>query len=445
MMLADLKPYPKYKDSTAPWLEIIPDHWKLERTKVVLKERVEKGYPNEPLLAATQTKGVVLKEDYENRTVLAMKDLHLLKLVRKGDFVISLRSFQGGIEYARDQGIISPAYTILYPTKTERHAYLARLFKSKPYVENLSLFVTGIRQGQNVDYEKLSRSALPSPPPDEQQAIARFLDHADRKIRKFIRAKQKLIKLLEEQKQAIIHQAVTRGLDPNVRLKPSGVEWLGNVPEHWRVTRLKWVTRLQRGYDLPAEQRRAGPYPVISSGGPIDVHCQARCQGPGVVMGRYGSTDAVFYVETAFWPHNTSLFVTDFQGNLPRWCFFMLRTISKADHAGKSAVPGVDRKDLYEIVIAVPPVLEQDALVHWIEAETAQTDRAIASARGGIDLVRELRARLFADVVTGKLDVRDAAAALPDEPVEALEDVELEPEGVEGGDPDATETEEVEE
>ena len=182
-MIDGLKPYPKMKDSGVPWLGEVPEHWELRRTKTLLRERVEKGHPDQPLLAATQSKGVVRKEQYENRTVLALKDLHLLKLVRVGDFVISLRSFQGGIEYAREQGIISPAYTILYPVHKDLHGYLARLFKSRPYVENLSLYVTGIRQGQNIDYEKLSRSVLPLPPLPEQAAIVRFLDHADRRIR----------------------------------------------------------------------------------------------------------------------------------------------------------------------------------------------------------------------------------------------------------------------
>jgi len=118
-MIYGLKTYPVMKDSGLPWLGAVPDHWQLQRTKTLLRERVEKGFPNEPLLAATQSKGVVRKEEYENRTVLALKDLHLLKLVRSGDFVISLRAFQGGIEYARDQGIISPAYTILYPASRQ--------------------------------------------------------------------------------------------------------------------------------------------------------------------------------------------------------------------------------------------------------------------------------------------------------------------------------------
>jgi type I restriction enzyme S subunit len=442
-VIADLKPYPAYKDSGVPWLGEMPAHWSLWRMKTILRERSEKGFPDEPLLAATQTKGVVRKEEYESRTVLALKDLHLLKLVRSGDFVISLRSFQGGIEYAREQGIISPAYTVLFPAHSKNHGFLAWLFKSQPYIENLTLYVTGIRQGQNIDYEKLSRSEIPVPPLDEQAAIVRYLDYVDRRIRRYIRAKQKLIALLNEQKQAIIHQAVTRGLDPNVRFKPSGVAWLGDVPVHWEVKRLKWVTRLQRGYDLPADRRIPGPFPVISSGGVIDSHCEARSQGPGVVMGRYGSTDAVFFVEKDFWPHNTALFVTDFQGNRPRWCYYMLRTISKADHAGKSAVPGVDRKDLFEIMVAVPPVSEQDDVVAGIEKASIHFDTAVDHAQREISLLREYRTRLIADVVTGRLDVCAAAAALPEEG-EAPEVLEETPDEAEEGDEPIPEDEEAE-
>ena len=162
------------KDSDLGWLGRVPEHWQLRRTKTLLSQRSEKGAPDEPLLAATQTKGVVRKEQFADRTVVAIKDLHLLKRVHVGDFVISLRSFQGGIEYAREWGIISPAYTILYPVEEDYRPFLALLFKSKPYIDNLSLYVTGIRQGQNIDYEKLARSRLPLPPSSERCAIARF-------------------------------------------------------------------------------------------------------------------------------------------------------------------------------------------------------------------------------------------------------------------------------
>ena len=279
----------------------------------------------------------------------------------------------------------------------------------------------GIRErSTDFRFKDFASQWVPLPPLPEQAAIVRFLDHADRRIRRYIRAKQKLVMLLEEQKQALIHQAVTRGLDPNVRLKPSGVEWLGDVPEHWEVRRLKWVTRLQRGYDLPADRRVPGPFPVVSSGGFIGTHSESRCAGPGVVMGRYGSTEAVFYVEQDFWPHNTSLFVTHFQGNTQKWCYYLLRSITKADHAGKSAVPGLDRNDLFQIVVPVPPVNEQREVVRMIEVATHDLNDAISAARREIDLLREYRTRLIADVVTGKLDVRAAAARLQDE-VEELE------------------------
>jgi type I restriction enzyme S subunit len=155
-------------------------------------------------------------------------------------------------------------------------------------------------------------------------------------------------------------------------------------------------------------------------------------------MGRYGSTDAVYFVDQDFWPHNTSLFVTDFQGNDERWCYYLLRTISKCDHAGKSAVPGVDRKDLFDIRVPAPPVDEQRAIVGYLEITAIEFNRFIAAIEREITLLREFRTRLVADVVTGKLDVRAAAAALPeiiesepiDEPTDgedleqALDDIE---------------------
>lgn len=266
-----------------------------------------------------------------------------------------------------------------------------------------------------ISTNRLGTVPMSIPPLSEQAAIVRYLDYMDRRIRKYIRVKQKLIKLLEEQKQAIIHRTVTRGLDPNVRLKPSGVEWLGDVPEHWEVKRLKWVTRLQRGYDLPADQRVPGPFPVVSSGGVIDSHADFKCTGPGVVMGRYGSTEAVFYVTHDFWPHNTSLFVTHYYGNIPKWCYYLLRSITKADQSGKSAVPGIDRKDLFQIILAVPPLSEQLKIVRSIESEEEDLNNAISVATREIALLREYRTHLIADVVTGKLDVREAAANLPEE------------------------------
>jgi type I restriction enzyme S subunit len=261
--------------------------------------------------------------------------------------------------------------------------------------------------------ELLKCEPFPKPPRDEQVAIVHFINHAKMRIDKAIRAKRKLIALLNEQKQVVIHRAMTRGLNSNAKLKPSGVQWIGHIPVNWTVKRLKWVTRLQRGYDLPQDKRIPGPYPVVSSGGIIGTHCEAKSSGPGIVMGRYGSTNAIFFVEHDFWPHNTSLFVTDFQGNHKRWSYYLLGTISKSDHSSKSAVPGVDRKDLFDIYVPVPSFQEQAILADKIDAEVAGFEKSIKNAEHEITLLREYRTRLISDVVTGKLDVREAAKHLP--------------------------------
>jgi len=220
----NLSSYREYREAQEGWLGKVPAHWDTVKMKYLFLQNSEKGHPEEPLLAATQTKGVVPKEHYENRTVVAMKDLHLLKLVEVGDFVISLRSFQGGIEYARFRGIISPAYTVLHPGERINTVFFTYLFKSRPYIDNLSLYVTGIRQGQNIDYERLSRSLLPVPPIEEQAVISKYLLYVDRGLAEMMRglrrlaggsrsAQERRSSLLFEYRTRLIADVVTGKLD----------------------------------------------------------------------------------------------------------------------------------------------------------------------------------------------------------------------------------------
>ena len=213
--------YESYKPIEELWLTQIPDSWEDIKIKFLFSERSEKGYPDEPLLVASQNMGVVPKGVYGNRTVQATKDLHLLKLVRVGDFVISLRSFQGGIEYAYYQGIISPAYTIMVPKQKIVPGYFRYLAKSRLFIELLQLCVTGIREGQNIDYGKLKNHLIPVPPSEEQDQIVRYLDWQTSKVNRLINAKKRIISLLEEQQQATIAYVVTRGLDQNAELMDS--------------------------------------------------------------------------------------------------------------------------------------------------------------------------------------------------------------------------------
>lgn len=452
--MQSLVPYPAYRDSGVPWLEEVPEHWGLSRMKTLLRERSEKGFPGEPLLAATQSKGVVRKERYENRTVLALKDLHLLKLVRTGDFVISLRSFQGGIEYAREQGIISPAYTILCAVNASTHGYLAWLFKSKPFVDGLSLFVTGIREGQNIDYERLSRSYLPLPPADEQTAIVRFLDHADRQIRRYIRAKQKLIKLLEEHKQAIIHRAVTRGLDPDVRLKPSRVEWLGEVPEHWEVLPVKRLVSLVTSGSRGWAQYYSDEGAVFIQSGNLGrslslkmdnvqyVRLPADAEGVRTqverndvlvcITGALTGNSIIVDIDLplAYVNQHVALVRPRAGTVTPRFLAYCLHSrvgqsqFKHTEYGGTKQ--GLSLDDVKRIVVPLPPEAEQQQIIRALDQQLADANTTTDRINCEIALLHEYRTRLIADVVTGKLDVRAAAASLP---IDNLADAEaLEPE-----------------
>ena len=202
------QPYDAYRNVDEIWIHELPMHWETIKIKRLFDERVEKGYPEEPLLAATQNMGVVPKNVYGQRTVEATKDLELLKLVRKGDFVISLRSFQGGIELAHYQGIISPAYTVMVP-KGITPEYFKHLAKSKVFIELLKQCVTGIREGQNIDYAKLKGIRIPVPPREEQLKIAAYLGSIDARID----ARIKEIALLKKYKDTISSDVVTGKID----------------------------------------------------------------------------------------------------------------------------------------------------------------------------------------------------------------------------------------
>lgn len=257
--------YSEYKDSGVQWLGEIPSHWGMRKMKYAFKERSLKGFPSLPLLAATQNHGVIRKENYENRTVEATKSLETLKLVEKGDFVISLRSFQGGIELCHDRGIISPAYTILCPTNIEGR-YFKHLGKSPIFIQLLKSMVTGIREGQNIDYGKLRENILPIPSIEEQEAIANYLDAATSKIDAAIAQQQKMIDLLNERKQIIINNAVTKGINPNVPMKDSGVEWIGKIPSHWEVNKFKYLFKTRTGITFTKAELVEFGEPVISYG-----------------------------------------------------------------------------------------------------------------------------------------------------------------------------------
>jgi len=205
-----INPNTSMKDSGIPWIGMVPEHWKLTRIKFLFNEISEKEHPEESCLCSTQKYGVIPQSMYENRVVVVNKGLENLKFVRKGNFVISLRSFQGGIEIAHYQGIISAAYTILsLGSKNISSNYIKYLFKSSPFIQLLQTCVTGIREGQNINYELLRRQFIPIPTLSQQNEIVSYIDRKVAQIDKMKAAELAQIGKLKEYKQRLISDVVT--------------------------------------------------------------------------------------------------------------------------------------------------------------------------------------------------------------------------------------------
>jgi len=430
-------PYPAYKSTNLPWLTKIPEHWEALKIKYAFKERVEKGYPEEPLLAATQNHGVIPKSLYETRTVTAQKDLHLLKLVRIGDFVISLRSFQGGIEYAYYQGIISPAYTVMIPNSPKLNPqFFKYLAKSKAMIKLLQTCVTGIREGQNIDYETLKRNSIPIPSLVEQEQIVRYLDSMTAKINKLIRAKKKQIALLQEQRQAIINQAVTRGLDPNAEMKDSGIDWLGKIPKEWSVLPLKRVCRTNAGIssfirEYPDDTLVTFlPMERISANGEID--CSEKRELKEVKSGftPFARNDVVVakitpcfengkgacldILDTDIGFGTTELIVLRSEKNkaVPMFLYYVTKTsffrkMGAEVMTGSAGQKRVPTEFIANFKCGIPEIDEQNKIVHYLTTKTQSIDMLIKKIEKEKEFISEYKNSLISSVVTGQIDVRN--------------------------------------
>jgi len=234
----------KYKDSGIEWIGKIPETWEVDIAKHVFKQRREKG--NEvvcQLLAATQKYGMYPQNQLEGVVKVAVDtDLNQFKTVHKNDYVISLRSFQGGFEISDYEGVCSPAYQVFYATRPINSQYYKYLFKSDAFIQEINSLTVGIREGKNILYDDFVLLSIPIPSVLDQQQIASYLDKKCGEIDSLIALQEQMIEKLKAYKQSVITEAVTKGLDPDAKLVPSGIDWIGDIPEGWRILRIKKIS-----------------------------------------------------------------------------------------------------------------------------------------------------------------------------------------------------------
>jgi type I restriction enzyme S subunit len=391
------RPYPEYKDSGAPWLGEIPVHWEVANLKYLL--RLEYG---DSLPADSRQEGFVPVFGSNGPVGTHSKPNTLAPVL-----VLGRKGSHGKVNFS-DQPVFA-IDTTYYVDSRSTKADLRWLFYTLQLLQLDAFSQDSAVPGLSREFAYQQRVPEISLP--EQRAIAAFLDHHTAKIDALIAEQRRLIELLQERRAALISHAVTKGLDHYIPMKDSDFPWLGEIPLHWETRPLWTVAYLQRGHDLPSQDRIQGEVPVVSSSGVSAYHAEAKAKGPGVVTGRYGTIGEVFYIEQDYWPLNTALYVRDFYGNHPRYIYYLLTILPFDAYSGKSAVPGIDRNDLHPLPVVCPPVAEQSAISAYLDHKNTRIDALIAEIETGIAHLEEYRTTLISAAVTGKIDVRDALPA----------------------------------
>ena len=440
-MMDGLKPYPAYKDSGVPWLGKVPEHWEVNPVKRYYAIQLGK------MLQTTPTSPEDVEVPYlkaQHVQWFSVRTLDAPKMwasprdiqqfgITSGDLLVC-EGGEGGrcgiVKEIADGFIIQNALHRVRPRDHCRNDYLQ-------YVMRL-ISVTGWFEALNnkatiahFTGEKFGSLYIPIPLHDEQTAIVRFLDYMDRRIRRSIRAKQKLIKLLEEYRQALIHQAVTGKIDvrtgqPYAAYKRSGVPWLGKVPEHWELAGLRYLTSCLDGRRVPlnavARGNMQGPYPYWGANKIIDFINDYLFDEPLVLLGEDGAPffeankEVAFFVEDKIWVNNHAHVLRCKDRLQPRYLVHVLNLTDYTRFVDGSTRDKLTQQAMGSIPIILPRLDEQTAIVEYLDAQTSKLDTAIATTRREIELLREYRTRLIADVVIGKVDVREVAAQLPEEP-----------------------------
>jgi type I restriction enzyme, S subunit len=449
----DLRPYASYKDTQE--LGAIPHHWETRRLDRLFVVRSETPLEADGRVTGYLDGRVTLRSNVVGQKIKGVIKEAGWQRVHPGDFAISgMNAHLGGMGVSDSLGKCSPIYLVLKPTAGTNALFVSYAVRNAARNGLIKAMVNTIRfNSADLKREDLKRLWVQIPPESEQAAIVRFLDHADRRIQRYIRAKKKLIALLNEQKQAIIHRAVTRGLDPNVRLKSSGVEWLGDVPEHWETSRLKFETsHIVDCVHATPQYVDDGQYPAIRTADVEPGHVRLGTarkisgeqyelwtsrlvpQAGDILYSREGERFGI----AAPVPSGVKLCISQRMVILrvrpPNNALYIMWQLNcghvyaqgAADVIG-AAAPHVNLERIRNYSILLPSPREQEAISGYIASETASLLLAEERLTREIGLLREYRTRLISDVVTGKLDVRQAAANLTDDELAAEPFYDLDP------------------
>lgn len=400
-----MKKYDTYKDSGNQWIGKVPEHWHLYSLKYYLslqKGRKPKDFVDEGDLPYV-TMDYIRSRD--NKTCLYPSSTEGLVPISNDDILVLWDGANAGEIVKAKKGFLSSTMAVLdFDKKIGLRQYLFYLLKQMEPI--FKTFANGTTI-PHFDSSVLLEYKYPLPPLSEQQAIVEFLDKKTGQIDQSIALLETQKTDLQSYRQALITETVTKGLNPNAPMKDSGIQWIGEIPETWKVDKLKLLFILHRGYDLANSNFVDGGVPVYGSGGFMGYHNEIKVLAPNIVIGRSGSVGKLHYITEDFWAHNTGIYISDTKGNNVKYLYYILSSFDVSALATKTAVPTLDRKKIQEKVFPYTTnIIEQQAIVEYLDKKTSDIDTAIQKINTQITDLQAYRTALICEAVTGKIDVR---------------------------------------
>ena len=425
-----MRRYESYKDSGVEWMGEVPSHWEISSLGKIFLSVSEKNRPDLPLLSITRELGVIERdtEDQDSNHNFIPDDLSNYKILKKGQFGMNkMKAWQGSYGVSNFTGIVSPAYYIFDFIKSINPQFFHWAIRSKIYVSFFGSASDGVRIGQ-WDLSKSRMKSIPFiiPSNNEQQKIAQFLDDKTAKIDQAVNLAEKQIALLKEHKQILIQNAVTRGLNPDVPLKDSGVEWIGQVPEHWEILSIKRLSQVKRGasprpIDNPKYFDNDGEYAWvrISDVTASNMYLLETTQKlsnlgksysvplmPGsLFLSIAGSVGKPIITKIKVCIHDGFVYFPEYKQNT-KFLYYIFYSEQPYIGLGKMGTQlNLNTDTVGAIKIPIPPLCEQQKIADYLDTQTAKIDQAIALKTAHIEKLKEYKSVLINDVVTGKVQV----------------------------------------
>jgi len=417
--------YSSYKDSGVSWIGDIPEHWEVKQLRSFLTLFSEKGHGDAQLLSVTREQGVIErdKEDKEENHNFVPDDLSGYKYIEKGDFAINkMKAWQGSYAVSEYNGIVSPAY-FTCKLKGVNKDFFSKAIRSKVYVPFFTQYSKGIRVGQwDLNPNALKSIPFFLPTPDEQSVIVKYIDDKTSKIDAYVADKEKEIELLQELKQKTIADAVTKGLNPDAKMKDSGISWIGEIPEHWETRRAKFMFKKNKRERRPedevitcfrdgqvtlrknrrltgfTESEKFDGYQGIRKGDLV-IHQMDAFAGSIGVSDSDGMGTSVYHCCTPIGDFNVYYYA------------YLIRQMAMSGFI-QSLYKGIrERSSDFSFPVfgnqflLIPPLNEQQAIVAYIEEKCEKIDKLASELQSEIDYLKEYKQRLIADCVTGQVNV----------------------------------------